>query len=43
MKTGDIAWQKPHSSTPDDIKNHPALKGLVCRDSGSRATPSSAR
>jgi quinoprotein glucose dehydrogenase len=28
MNTGDIVWQKPHSSTPDDIKNHPALKGV---------------
>jgi quinoprotein glucose dehydrogenase len=28
MNTGDIVWQKTHSSTPDDIKNHPALKGL---------------
>ena len=28
MKTGDILWQKAHSSTPDNIKNHPALKGL---------------
>jgi quinoprotein glucose dehydrogenase len=28
MNTGEIAWQKPHSSTPDDIKNHPALKGV---------------
>ena len=28
MKTGDIIWQKPHSSTPDDIKNNPALQGL---------------
>jgi quinoprotein glucose dehydrogenase len=28
MNTGDLVWQKPHSSTPDDIKNHPALKGL---------------
>ena len=28
MNTGDIVWQKAHSSTPDDIKNHPALKGL---------------
>ena len=26
--TGDIVWQKTHSSTPDDIRNHPALKGL---------------
>jgi quinoprotein glucose dehydrogenase len=28
MNTGDIVWQKTHSSTPDDIQNHPALKGL---------------
>ena len=28
MNTGDLIWQKTHSSTPDDIKNHPALKGL---------------
>jgi quinoprotein glucose dehydrogenase len=28
MNTGDIVWQKTHSSTPDDIKNHPALRGL---------------
>jgi quinoprotein glucose dehydrogenase len=29
MNTGDIVWQKPHSSTPDDIRNHPALKGVT--------------
>jgi len=29
MNTGDLIWQKPHTSTPDDIKNHPALKGLT--------------
>ena len=28
MNTGEIIWQKPHSSTPDDIRNHPALKGV---------------
>ena len=28
MNTGDILWQKTHSSTPDEIKNSPALKGL---------------
>ena len=28
MNTGDIVWQKTHSSTPDDIKNHPLMKGL---------------
>ena len=28
MNTGDVVWQKAHSSTPDNIKNHPALKGV---------------
>jgi quinoprotein glucose dehydrogenase len=28
MNTGDIIWQKTHSSTPDEIRNHPALRGL---------------
>ncbi len=28
MNTGEIIWQKTHSSTPDDIKNNPALAGL---------------
>ncbi len=28
MKTGDLIWQKTHSTTPDDIKNHPALQGV---------------
>jgi quinoprotein glucose dehydrogenase len=28
MNTGEQAWQKTHSSTPDEIANHPALKGL---------------
>lgn len=28
MNTGDMLWQKAHGTTPDSIKNHPALKGL---------------
>ena len=28
MKTGNILWQKTHSSTPDDIKGNPALQGV---------------
>ena len=28
MNSGEMLWQKAHSSTPDAIKNHPALKGL---------------
>ena len=28
MTTGEMLWQKAHSSTPDDIKSNPALQGL---------------
>jgi quinoprotein glucose dehydrogenase len=28
MNTGELIWQKTHSSTSDEMKNHPALKGL---------------
>ena len=43
MNTGDLIWQKPHSSTPDEIRNHPALKGLdLPSGSGNPGAPSSA-
>src|SRR5262249_37184177 len=28
MNRGEIVWQVAHGETPDNIKNHPALKGL---------------
>ena len=28
LNTGDTAWQIPHGDTPDNIKNHPALRGV---------------
>jgi quinoprotein glucose dehydrogenase len=28
LNKGDIAWQVAHGDTPDNVKNHPALKGL---------------
>jgi quinoprotein glucose dehydrogenase len=28
MNSGDMMWQKAHGSTPDDIRNNPALSGL---------------
>src|SRR6185295_8458079 len=29
MNKGTLAWQIPHGETPDNIKNHAALKGLT--------------
>jgi len=28
LSKGDIAWQIAHGETPDNVRNHPALKGL---------------
>jgi quinoprotein glucose dehydrogenase len=28
LNKGDISWQVPHGDTPDNVKNHPALKGI---------------
>lgn len=28
MNTGEMLWQKVHGTTPDNIRNHPALAGL---------------
>src|SRR3954447_12366880 len=28
LNTGDISWQIAHGDTPDNVKNHPALKGI---------------
>jgi len=28
LTKGDIKWQVAHGDTPDEVKNHPALKGL---------------
>jgi quinoprotein glucose dehydrogenase len=34
LKTGTIAWQIPHGDTPDNIRNHPALKGVTIPRTG---------
>jgi quinoprotein glucose dehydrogenase len=34
LTKGDIAWQVAHGETPDDIRNHPALKGLAIPRTG---------
>jgi quinoprotein glucose dehydrogenase len=36
LDKGEIAWQIPHGETPDDIRNHPALKGLTIPRTGQR-------
>jgi quinoprotein glucose dehydrogenase len=34
MDKGEILWQVPHGETPDNIRNHPALKGLTIPRTG---------
>jgi quinoprotein glucose dehydrogenase len=34
LNKGDILWQVAHGETPDNIKNHPALKGLTIPRTG---------
>jgi quinoprotein glucose dehydrogenase len=28
LDRGEILWQAPHGDTPDNVRNHPALKGM---------------
>jgi quinoprotein glucose dehydrogenase len=28
VSQGKVAWQTPHGDTPDNVRNHPALKGM---------------
>lgn len=39
MKRGEILWQVAHGETPDDIKNHPLLKGLNIPRTGQTGSP----
>jgi len=34
LKTGTMAWQIAHGETPDNVRNHPALKGLTIPRTG---------
>jgi quinoprotein glucose dehydrogenase len=34
LNKGEIAWDIPHGETPDNVKNHPLLKGLTIPRTG---------
>ena len=34
MNKGDLAWRIAHGETPDNVRNHPALKGLTIPRTG---------
>ncbi len=34
MNTGKLLWQRPNSGTPEEIKKHPQLAGVVIPDTG---------
>src|SRR5205823_1016771 len=34
LNKGEILWQVPHGDTPDDVRNHPALKGMTIPRTG---------
>jgi quinoprotein glucose dehydrogenase len=38
LDRGEILWQTPHGDTPDDVRNHPALKGLNIPKTGQSGT-----
>ena len=38
LDRGDIVWQTPHGDTPDNIRNHPALRGLNIPKTGQAGT-----
>jgi quinoprotein glucose dehydrogenase len=38
LDRGEIVWQVPHGDTPDNIRNHPALKGMNIPKTGQPGT-----
>ena len=38
LDRGEIAWSVPHGDTPDNIRNHPALRGLNIPKTGQAGT-----
>jgi quinoprotein glucose dehydrogenase len=38
LDRGELMWQAPHGDTPDDVRNHPALKGINLPKTGQAGT-----
>ncbi len=38
LDRGEIMWQVPHGDTPDNVRNHPALKGMNIPKTGQAGT-----
>ncbi len=38
LDRGELLWQVPHGDTPDNIRNHPMLKGLTIPKTGQAGT-----
>jgi quinoprotein glucose dehydrogenase len=38
LDRGEIVWQVPHGDTPDNVRNHPALRGLAIPKTGQAGT-----
>jgi quinoprotein glucose dehydrogenase len=38
LDRGEVMWQTPHGDTPDNVRNHPALKGLNIPKTGQAGT-----
>src|SRR5207247_903711 len=38
LDRGDLMWQVPHGDTPDNVRNHPALRGLNIPKTGQVGT-----
>src|SRR5262249_53093326 len=38
LDRGEIMWQVPHGDTPDNVRNHPALKGIDIPKTGQAGT-----
>jgi quinoprotein glucose dehydrogenase len=38
LDRGELVWQVPHGDTPDNVRNHPALKGLTIAKTGQQGS-----